>query len=409
MAPAIIQDMHRLRPIAPLRLDTGFPPSPSSLSPSEFGQPTDSEEQSKLQECWDKSIAKYMDLPDGYSHVHVLMVKWEDKIDQLEVRQEVNDLTAVFRDELQFDVTEIQLRATKSQLHFESQASTWALNHDSPENLLIIYYAGHGIYDQARKQLLFLPTDEDNSPRVSWNKVEKSFIEDVEADVLGIMDCCYASDLTRSVPAFTRTFEMLAASHVGQTTARPGADSFTRCLIKHLRDLARESAHTFFTTRDIVERIQKDRPDEPPAIWRRLTDNSRHVRLSRLRPLHERPQRNQELANHARFLHLGFALRNEAFEPQHIDALAKQLPKVFKKAGVPLATIKWLGCRNVGVRSFKEVADLVMKYRGNLSAISPAQSSKRSAEEAGLEGRSEDASGHFLRRGAPRVVVDRSI
>lgn len=67
-------------------MDPGLPPSSLSL---DFRSSRDDQHETKLQECWDKSIAKHMDLLDGYHNVHVLMIKWQDEIDQLQVRQEV--------------------------------------------------------------------------------------------------------------------------------------------------------------------------------------------------------------------------------------------------------------------------------------------------------------------------------
>jgi hypothetical protein len=92
MVPPIFEDMHLLNPTnGSLRVNTALPLSPASLISSDLDAPRDDrdEEQSKLQECWDNSIAKHMNLPDGYQNVHVLMIKWADKIDQLKVRQEV--------------------------------------------------------------------------------------------------------------------------------------------------------------------------------------------------------------------------------------------------------------------------------------------------------------------------------
>jgi hypothetical protein len=70
-------------------IDTTSLPSPLSLNPPEIRDTRDDQHEAKLQQCWDKSIAKHMDLPDGYRNVHVLVIKWEDAIDQLEVREEV--------------------------------------------------------------------------------------------------------------------------------------------------------------------------------------------------------------------------------------------------------------------------------------------------------------------------------
>lgn len=90
MTPLIFHDMHILNGTdGTLHVNTALPPSPLSLNPSDLNTSRDDEEQSKLQEHWDKSIAKHMNLPDGYQNVHVLMIKWADEIDQLGVRQEV--------------------------------------------------------------------------------------------------------------------------------------------------------------------------------------------------------------------------------------------------------------------------------------------------------------------------------
>lgn len=45
--------------------------------------------QSEMQGWWDQSIRKYLGLPDGYQKVSVLLIKWDDEIDQLKVKQEV--------------------------------------------------------------------------------------------------------------------------------------------------------------------------------------------------------------------------------------------------------------------------------------------------------------------------------
>lgn len=60
-------------------------------------------------------------------------------------------------DVFKYDVTEIQLGAEKSQLQLESKITSWAFEHDSPENLLIVYYAGHGMFNDMTRVLEFTP------------------------------------------------------------------------------------------------------------------------------------------------------------------------------------------------------------------------------------------------------------
>lgn len=95
MAPPIFSGVRGLSPTSNLRIDTALPPSPLSLNSSDFRSLKDDKHETRLQEYWDKSIAKHMDLPDGYHHVHVLMIKWDDKIDQLQVRQEVQSVSTI--------------------------------------------------------------------------------------------------------------------------------------------------------------------------------------------------------------------------------------------------------------------------------------------------------------------------
>jgi hypothetical protein len=173
---------------------------------------------------------------------------------------------------------------------------------------------------------------------------------------------------------------MLAASHIGQTTGS-GENSFTRCLIKHLSELASELPTSFFTTFDLQERMQKDRPRQAPALWRRLPGSQRHIRLGPLKPRGDRPIRNKDLAKHERFLTLGFALKDDAFDGEHIEKLTKKLPQVFKEQGVPLTDIKFLGLRRPQGPRFRDVAEYVRTHMKHMTAISPSSAKKRSVEE----------------------------
>lgn len=43
----------------------------------------------EMQMQWEEAIARNMDLPDGYAQVAVLLVKWDDELDELKTRAEV--------------------------------------------------------------------------------------------------------------------------------------------------------------------------------------------------------------------------------------------------------------------------------------------------------------------------------
>lgn len=90
------QSLHPLErnhsPIPRLGIKTALPLSPLSASDDEVQRLSgEDQHETELQEHWDQSIAKHMNIPEGYDDVQVLMIKWHDDIDQLCVRQEVRD------------------------------------------------------------------------------------------------------------------------------------------------------------------------------------------------------------------------------------------------------------------------------------------------------------------------------
>ena len=225
--------------------------------------------------------------------------------------------------------------------------------------------------------------------RAVWNHAERTLIEKVKANVLTIMDCCFAGDLMRNVPEHGRTFEMIAASGIGAPTPEPGENSFTRCLIRHLKELAVKSAGTYgsyFDTHELVECMAKERFDSPPRVWRRIPGSSRHIEFRKLKPKKERPTQSPSISSHARFLHLGFALKHETINETQIRSLTKELPALFSSRGLPLVNIKWLGCRKEGKPTLKDIVCFVSKNRKELSPFTPPPSEKkRSADEADLD------------------------
>jgi hypothetical protein len=50
------------------------------------------ERAAEMQMWWDSAIIEAMGLPDGYQHVAVLLIRWEDRLDDLNTREEVRRL-----------------------------------------------------------------------------------------------------------------------------------------------------------------------------------------------------------------------------------------------------------------------------------------------------------------------------
>jgi hypothetical protein len=62
----------------------------------EHGRPKGEEEHAiqeraaEMQSWWDDAIARNMNLPDGYQEAAVLIIKWDDELDELKTRDEVS-------------------------------------------------------------------------------------------------------------------------------------------------------------------------------------------------------------------------------------------------------------------------------------------------------------------------------
>ncbi len=84
-----------------------------------------------------------------YKEVHVLLLSWED--DDLGVIAEVAELEKVFRKDYGYHtVRKWEIPSLKPYSTLEDELYRFRKDHSSKDNLLIIYYAGHGYLDYSR-------------------------------------------------------------------------------------------------------------------------------------------------------------------------------------------------------------------------------------------------------------------
>lgn len=143
----------------------------------------------------------------------------------------------------------------------QGQATKYVANFvhgkDKPGELLVVYYAGHGEVGSDNRLLLTgqLAQDERESEMsIDWTEVENT-LGKAKADVLVILDCCYAGVLSRAQPSTHGTrkkFQYIAACQAGQRTKSAGSDSFTTAFIWALNELANEPG---FSTRQLVRTL----------------------------------------------------------------------------------------------------------------------------------------------------------
>ncbi|KAF2658096.1 hypothetical protein K491DRAFT_676707 [Lophiostoma macrostomum CBS 122681] len=334
---------------------------PQSSQPLEASQVLEDaaqqERAAEMQIWWDEAIAKNMNLPDGYSKVAVLIIKWQDELDDLKTRQEAEELDAIFRNTFHYACQTVELNVkSKPQHQMNSHISAFVNRYDGPNNLMIVYYTGHGVFREDTKTLeirgstdLIQERGIQNEARANWNKAEDALIsDDIEGDVLTILDTCYSSNIAKAGNEDTRTFELLSACSYDTTTAKPGPLSFTRALIDAMKELVKEHNGGSFTTFHLNQRIliNPNRRDTPSQLWHRLKHHERHIRLAPLKPRKDREHKPSFTHPARGYLTLRFAVRDESLNREQIEYLTKNLSQAFNnKALIGLKRIDWIGLK----------------------------------------------------------------
>lgn len=251
-------------------------------------------------------------------------------------------------------------------MQLNSRVSSFAAEHNGPNNLLIVYYTGHGVYYEDKKFLQLAACANPAQGKglyqdayANWNKAEDILrADDIDADVLTILDACYASNITKSAAHTSKKFELLSACGLDQTTAAPGPNSFTRALIDTLKDLVTEYGDKPFNTFHVNQRVCMDhrRRECPSHLWYRLQSDS-NILLAPLKGTAKRAQHKALVARNPRgYLTLRFALRDESLNKEQVEVLTRSLAKAFEnKKMVGLKKIDWIGIKSAKVSYFERV------------------------------------------------------
>jgi hypothetical protein len=128
---------------------------------------------------------------------------------------------------------------------------------DGPENLLIVTYSGHGFASSKGRLLMSGRRPKDYNARkmyIDWTDVEET-LGKARADILVILDCCYAGVVRSTLPPIQSTrrkFQYIAACRADQSTMSGGKESFSRAIIEALGSLASKPG---FTTSELVRML----------------------------------------------------------------------------------------------------------------------------------------------------------
>jgi hypothetical protein len=324
----------------------------------------------------------------------------------------------------------------RPQLQLDNHISNFLLEHDGPDNLLIVYYTGHGLFHDDKR---FLELSACTNPEISkgfsreakanWNKVEEKLRdEDVEGDVLTILDTCYASNLvTKSGRQETKKFELMAASSINETTARPGKNSFTRALIDGLKELLDKQKEPISTFRMVQTINLNTKRRDTAHVWARNPHNDQHIFLAPLKShTPDKTKPSTSLPTPGGYLTLKFGLRDPCLNKEQIEYMTKLMATALcNKSMIGLRKLEWLQMKPAPPTHLDRVASVlyaakqwkkVVKERkqraasqlesqqpvGESQASSPTNAQKRAQE--GMD-ESPDAKRQHLDPALPRSPV----
>ena len=292
--------------------------------------------------------------PHSYKNVHVLLLSWEPEFDDLKVKDEVAALGAVFRDYYQYQVQSspiIRRTSKKAQTQVNKIVASWVDENDAPNTLLIVYFAGHGRPGITPGSLELAghssPKDvREHLDKVIWNKTESN-LQDTNADVLQVFDCCYAGNLGTDRGG-TRVFEYLAATSANETTKCPGPHSFTMALIWALKDLA--NTHKRFTTSDLLNKIKDEAPNFPrgqkPVLSKRYDHSAELIILEPLGTNRDYVQTPDDIPrpdiSKEEILVLKFVLETRP-SVDNIKSFGKYLNDILSKKDLHVSRVIWGG------------------------------------------------------------------
>ncbi|KID88985.1 Peptidase S8/S53, subtilisin/kexin/sedolisin [Metarhizium guizhouense ARSEF 977] len=132
-----------------------------------------------------------------YEDVQALLICWKDATKTFQDQR--TELQRVLRSPYNFGAEAIDIPSADPEKYLEDNIRKFREAHDKEQNLLLVYYGGHGDVLRLDGQLIIKCFDGIQHPYVEWNTRQKSFLKGSKADTLIILDCCHSASAIESI------------------------------------------------------------------------------------------------------------------------------------------------------------------------------------------------------------------
>jgi hypothetical protein len=168
-----------------------------------------------------------------YQKVKVLSVFWEHG-EYTEMRENADAISQTFREHYHFDIQPVPLtneQPTSDLLNILGPAMSH-LSESDKDNLLIIYYCGHGVWDGSGRT--FLQPHKDASTNLDWDTIQ-GVLQYFDGDLLLLFDCCHATAMIKDQVKWKRRCEIFGATNAFDNALANEDKSFTKALQSELQ------------------------------------------------------------------------------------------------------------------------------------------------------------------------------
>ena len=155
--------------------------------------------------------------------------------DDLGTEAEINDLDQIFRDLYNYKTQRYLIPSHNSANRLENALINFRRSHDHEDNLLILYYGGHGTLEPYHDWPIrsIWNAKQGGGASLVWSDLQ-GVLQRAAADVVFVLDCCFAAPDSRGGAGAK---EGLWACNSQVTTMTVNNNSFTRNLIEELKSL----------------------------------------------------------------------------------------------------------------------------------------------------------------------------